>query len=391
MGIATLHALPRERQFFAKEETSFGTAAQPAATDALKVLPGTQFGAATITRTDRMDNRATRDLLERITGNIDPVEFTIETYIMPSGAAGTAPDCGPLLKAAFGVETVVGSTSVTYSTTDTQSAQKSLTLVDNMSYVVSQHLIGAIVDKVKISGSGGEPPKFTFTGRAKNHILTGRSTLSGAFAGSTVTVADGSMFRAGSLVAIIDPTTLAVVDSNSGAGFPVASIATNAVTVTGSPAGTDAADIMVPWTPSQTTAGSPLSGKDLTTCTIGGTAVRVMAWEVELDNGYNLHADEAGQQTFTDRDEGHRVITCKLTFKARQDWAVFMAERSEFGAHAIVLALNAGAGKILTISLPYTEYEYEQISAPDNGVATFALPGRALGSAGNDALTAAFT
>lgn len=391
MGVANLHALPRERKFYAKAETTFGTAAQPAGTDALKIRPGTQFGAAAITRTARNDNRATRDVLERITGNIDPIDFTVETFLLPSGSAGTAPDAGPLFKAAMGVETVSGGVSVTYSTTDTQGAQDSLTLYDQISYVLSEHLVGAVVQEMKISGSGGDTPIVTFTGQGKNHWLTGRSALAGAFSTSTVTVADGSMFKVGSLVAIIDPTTLAVVDSNSGAGFPVTAVSGNDVTVTGTPTGTDAADILIPWSPTETTAGSPLSGKDLATMTLGGSAVRVTQWEVSLANNHSLHADEAGQQTMTDYTEGIRAITGKVTFRARQDWVVHAAERTEFGTHAVVIAIGATAGRICTINVPYAEYEFEQISKPENGECMFAMPFVGLGSSGNDAMTVVFT
>ena len=155
MGVSQQHALPRERKFYAKRETTLGVPAQPAAIDAVKVLGGTQFGSAAITRSDRNDNRTTRDVLERITGNIDPIDFTVEAYLIPSGAAGTAPDIGEVIKHAMGVETVSGGVAVTYALTDTQGVQDSLTLVDQVSQVFSEHLLGSVGQEMKISGSGG--------------------------------------------------------------------------------------------------------------------------------------------------------------------------------------------------------------------------------------------
>ncbi len=42
------------------------------------------------------------------------VEFTCDVEIKGSGSAGTAPECGPLLRASAMSETIVGGTSVTY-------------------------------------------------------------------------------------------------------------------------------------------------------------------------------------------------------------------------------------------------------------------------------------
>lgn len=389
MGVSTLHAIARERKAYVEVESTFGTIVQPTAGGAFRTL-ALNCGSGEIARIDRMDNRSTRDLLERIEGNRAPVEWSIDKYLIPSGTAGTPPDDHLLWKAAFGTYANVGATSDTYTPTDTQGAQDSLTLVDQLSQVHSEHLAGAVVQQWKLSGSGGEPPKVGFSGIAKKHLLTGRSNLTAAFSSSTCTVGDPSMFKVGSLVAVYQSDGVTSRDTNTGAGFPVVTITGSDVVVTGSPASTQIGDILVPFTPTPTVAGSPTPGINFS-CTLGGTAVRLTQYEITLDNAHNPHSDEAGNQEFADYDEGYRKVSGKLTFRARQDWVKFLAERPEFNTVAIVLTLGTGAGKILTVTMSYCEYQYAQISKPEQGVAMFELPFVAKGSSGADSISAVFT
>jgi len=105
--------LSRKRLILAKTETTYGTDPTPTgATNAILVrnLEITPLQADTVTR----------DLIRPYLGNSDQllaqtrVEVTFEVELAGSGAAGTAPAYGAVLKACGLSETVVATTSVTY-------------------------------------------------------------------------------------------------------------------------------------------------------------------------------------------------------------------------------------------------------------------------------------
>jgi hypothetical protein len=90
MGASTDHALGRNLNFYCKVETTagaqYGTTSQEqvAADDAAKVL--TTSMEFSVARTDRMDSRTTRSVLERITGKQE-ISWSCESYLLPAGAA----------------------------------------------------------------------------------------------------------------------------------------------------------------------------------------------------------------------------------------------------------------------------------------------------------------
>ena len=106
-------ALTRKRLLLAKTETTYGTDPTPTgASNAILVrnLEITPLQAETVSR----------DLIRPYLGNSDQllaqtrVEVTFEVELAGSGAAGTAPAYGPVLKACALAETIVATTSVTY-------------------------------------------------------------------------------------------------------------------------------------------------------------------------------------------------------------------------------------------------------------------------------------
>lgn len=97
----------------AKTESSYGVDPTPTAgSNAILVRPPT-LSAEGLRMNDRGAVRASLGMLQRIYGGrLARLEF--ETEVKGSGAAGTAPEIGPLLKACGCDETIVPSTSVKY-------------------------------------------------------------------------------------------------------------------------------------------------------------------------------------------------------------------------------------------------------------------------------------
>lgn len=163
------------------------------------------------------------------------------------------------------------------------------------------------------------------------------------------------------------------------------------ITVTPAVAGAQAIDVdIVPQTPDETTAGSPLPG--ITgSVTIDGDTVPVLAWEVTINNNHVLFHDEAFQQKVTDYAEGYREASGQLSFRARSDLVKWLGIRKALETHAIVITIGSTAGKICTISLPYVEFEFADAERSNEDASMINLPFRALGSSGADELTVTFT
>jgi hypothetical protein len=105
--------LSRKRLILAKTETTYGTDPTPTGSANAILVRNLEI-------TPLQADTVTRDLIRPYLGNSDQllaqtrVEVTFEVELAGSGAAGTAPAYGPVLKACGLSETVVATTSVTY-------------------------------------------------------------------------------------------------------------------------------------------------------------------------------------------------------------------------------------------------------------------------------------
>lgn len=381
MGQNQKHALGRNLQFFTSEESTYGTFVQAAAADAVKTLTTSmEFSQE---RVDRADARSTRSTQERITRRIEAT-WSAETYVVPSGAAGTAPDCRTLIKSAMGAETINGGTSAVYSLTDTQ-AMTSMTLLRESSEVLSQRMNGCYTEEMTISGSGGEEPRISFSGTGINVVNTGTSTATNAGSSTTgpcnVTASEGENFAANSLVQF-SGGTIAEVASVSG------DVLTFSATESWS-----SSETIKPFVPaSPTTAGNPINGITGSITLAGNSDLPITAFEITLTNNIKLINDEAFTDKGTDFVPGFRNVTGSLTVRARKDQIIELNKRKSFGTRDIAIVLGATAGNILTIDMNQVEFGFSPVEIPEAEEATFTLPFTALGTtAGADELTLTFT
>lgn len=149
--------LTRKRLILAKTETTYGTSASPAGSDAVLVrnLEITPIQADTVTR----------DLIRPYLGNSEQllaqtrVEVTFEVEFAGSGTAGTAPRYGALLKACGLSETVVASTSVTYA--PVSASFSSCTIHVNVDGVL--HPITGCRGTFNLNAEVGQIPVISFT------------------------------------------------------------------------------------------------------------------------------------------------------------------------------------------------------------------------------------
>lgn len=382
------HALPRERRLYASVEATYGTRIQPAGADALRVLSAV-IGSPQPTRVERVDNRQTRSIENRITGNTPPIEWSAEGYLIPSGTAGTAPDMGAILKAAFGTETIVGGTSVTYELSDVQQALGSLTLTDELSGGLMESLAGAIVQELTIRGSGGDPPMMVASGVASSHVLTGRTEISSAAAAVITPVVPGvKAVEVGSRGRFMEADGTTVRDDNGGAGFVVLSETSTTFTVDAAPAGVVVTDIWEPFVITEVTAGSPTPGI-VGSVTLDSLVLPVTSWEFTLSNNLQPHADEAFQANATGYHEGDRQVTGQVTLRARFDQILQLEKRKDFAKLAMTIVVGSVVDDITTITFPGVELNFANVDKAQPETAMITLPFQALGT--GDEVEVAFT
>lgn len=397
MGVSQLHALGRNRKFYVNEETTYidsenvATAfVKPAGTDAAVVLNASFTPAQE--RKVRDDARASRSALEQITGK-KSATWSVESYVLPSGTAGTAPDLGPLFKGAMGTETVSGGTRVTYSLNTNQDLGSfSLTQFFNETFM--ETLTGCYVNSMTISVAGGEEPKVTFEGESSGlyiptttspsaaQLAAGESTatVTGSGTGTSFDVhaGEGENFKPGSVISVATDTDLVVT-----------AVSNDTITVDSSITFADD-DEVKPFAPTETVAGSPIAGI-LGSLTLAGNSLPITSFEVTVANNNKGIADEAFVAGTSDYVPGFRDVTGSLSIRCRRDLAIEIGKRLDFGTQAIVVTCGDTAGKKLVIEIDDAEFEVAAVDTPQSDEVVVPMNFRALAtSAGEDEIVIKF-
>ena len=376
MGSTQDHALGRNRNFFCKAETTYGTFVKPvAADDAAKILSCSfDFSQE---RRNRMDSRAVRSVSERITGR-KTVAWSLDSYLIPSGSGSTDPDLAPLFKAAMGA-----SSSQVFSLTSGQGLD-SLSLVQEMNNVISEAVAGAFVETMTITMSGGDDPRVSFDGTASTHIHTSTTTANGAGSSSTALVVDDAdAIEVGSVIKVGSSADNIKVTAKNG----------TAITLESASSWSDG-DAVVPFTPaSPVTAGSPSPGITGSITLAGNTGIEIVGFEVTLKNNIKAIADEAFASTVTDFIPGFREITGSLQVRCAKDQALEIGKRKGFGARDLQIVSGSGTGNVCTIDMDQIEFGFSALNVPEAEEVILDLPFVALAqdAASNDEMTITFS
>lgn len=151
-------ALTRKRLLLAKTESTYGT-------DAVPTGGANAILVRNLEITPLQAEAVTRDLIRPYLGNSDQllaqtrVEVTFEVELAGSGAAGTAPAYGPVLKACGLAETVVASTSVTYAPVSSSFSSASLYFHNDG----IRHIVTGCRGSFEITAEVGQIPVISFT------------------------------------------------------------------------------------------------------------------------------------------------------------------------------------------------------------------------------------
>jgi hypothetical protein len=311
-------AFARESLVFAKAETTFATEVKPTAAD--QVLMAGE-GSVSQNRGFIADpqRRNTYSPLPDIAARYEPGSISFPMLIKPR-TPGTAPDGGQLLKALFGRETIVASTSVKYHPLRTSDTRQSLTV-----WVKDGHFVYRCLGTVLTKGS------FPIAAGNSEEAL-GRVALEGTFAelrwtgtdelaatlntgATTFTAKSAKKFTIGSYVGF--RAASGATNDNSGAGYQITAVnyGTNVCTFTPALAGTGLAadDLIYPWLPTGSENGVIVHGR-LGDVTRGGVSLPLMSGEIVYEFPVKLMNEEKNGQNFATRfaTAGIRSVTANV-------------------------------------------------------------------------------
>ena len=387
MGVNQEHALGRLRKVFAKVETTYGTQVSVVTGDAMKFLT---FGITPDQPMNpRIDSKQTRTLQEEIKTK-KTVAWAGEAYLLPNGAAGTAPDVDAMLKALLGVSTNDPGVSQVYTPADGQKVLGGLTLFHDHAPAFAEAAIGAWVEQATIRIAGGEEPKIALEGGAADYIFTGNGTVDAASAAAvTITVQAGGRenFMIGSRIKIVDATTESTVESDgAGAGHTITAYNRTTGVATISPGldnDVEAADKIIPFAPAETTAGAATSGVG-GSLTIAAGSVDIVGAEIVIKNNVKPWAEQAFTEKVTDYLLGNREVSGSVNILARRDLIKHLGKTWDFGTQALVVTCGDTAGAKVEVTCALARFQPVKVEVPESEEAVISLPFIAKGTTADE-------
>jgi len=380
--MSDIYAYGREQIVFVKAEgaDAYGTLVHPAGGDAIKVLSCKMNISQE--RKDRLEKGSTRSIISRFTGR-KSADWSIEKYSLPSGSKGTKPDDAVLWEAMFGKEEVHQDTSVDYILL----AEPSISLsIFNDVGPHREAICGAVPSKWSFKFGGGDEPKVTFSGEAKDHYLCGSDTLAeDATTTTAITVADARQFA-------IDMLIKVGTEDNSAAGFKITEInyGTNVLTLNAQVASQSSGAAVVPLPLTPTTIGNVIP-VIVGNVKIGTPEILITGCSFDVDQKVGLRNDEFGSESASGfRHPDFREVTCSLDLYFKKNAAKWLNDAKRFTAQDIEVNLGDTEGYKMEIDANQVEFEIPNIDVPDSDECTISLAGKCLGSAGEDEIVVKF-
>lgn len=255
---------------FLVPEVTPGTPVPPSGADAIPLREGLSFPTQPQTYTKIKEALRTRSTTALMLKAKEPGTVTLPCYPRPSGAAGTPPAEGPLLKALKGAETIVPATSVTYGDTLGKTAQTLwVGLGSGLLFVT-----GLLIHGLKAKQGEEGPPELDFEGTFQRLGWGGETTLGEDLAGgeTDLDVADAAAFAVGCPVA---------VGTSAGHQITAVDYAAGTLTVTPAVVGAQLTGVTVAAElPEPVLVGSVLAER--AAVTVNGAAIRWKGWELTV-------------------------------------------------------------------------------------------------------------
>lgn len=368
---------------FAKLEDTFGTLAAFASTDAVAPL-GQPSISQPLSFSDSQEAFDSYSLMARFRDKTPAGKWSQDLYSRPSGAAGTPPVESVLLECAMGSKTITAGTSVLYSLIKNK---PSFSLGNKLGHI-TRFVAGCLVESVKLSYVSKGGIKWSFSGPCRQVIQAGRAST---VADSTTTViklesAGAKLFDVGSRVQV-------GAANNAGAGYAVTAYdeVADTITITPALAQAPAADVTVQgYLPTPTLAGAPLEGR-LGSAKFDTVPVSITSADLTITNKLNLLENEVTPDDFPSgyKPVGRSVKGDLSLYLLRKYLGHFRQAKNQDNV-AVTLGGGTTAGSILTVSMAKCRLDTPEISS-DNDILMSKLPFTAMGNAGEDEISIAYT
>jgi len=161
----------RNRRLYVTNVSAFGTAVSPTNSDATRYIDNTAQPVQQ--ESVRPDLNPSLDIAQGVLGRKN-CPFSGSASLAAASGAGVAPDLGKIFKAAFGLETIVASTSVTYAFDD------AMDYIDLWQYVTTsdggttgthEAMLSAVISQLEFS-FGGNYADVKWSGECKSYATS---------------------------------------------------------------------------------------------------------------------------------------------------------------------------------------------------------------------------
>lgn len=351
-------------------ESAFGTTPDPAGSQALEFVTcnmgPSELGQIRAQR-DRNDGRGMT--AKYVEGRVAPMPWSIETSIKSRAAADTTPKEDPLYLAAGLLRTTNASTSVVYTASNdpvAASAFSSLSMRRALgergsSVYEAEQLRGGITKTLTWSGGDKEATlQAAGVAQGKRHLGYASSvTLSnGATTSLDLGTTEASYsFGLGLYIIESEVVEITAVDTAT----HTATIVRGAVSTS---ATSHSAKPIMPYMPSPTLTGSPISEGTTVTCTLDSQTLRILSWQVALTTGADALPGESGSKYIQGALFKRYSSTVKLRALLRRE-GVSMLGKATAKKTPLALSLTQGSAAGGIINFTYSNLELDPITVPD--------------------------
>jgi len=370
-----------QQDCFAVLEVTKGTAVFPTTAAQRIITAGTADINQQASFSDSEEIANSLDILERFQDQMGAGTWSVPMYLRPSGTAGTAPMGKVLIQSLMGLETIVGSTSVTYA----QALIKpSFTLWIRRSHTVF-FASGACAEAGKLNFTNKGGSRFDLSGGFMEMGWAGTGTVTTAVSAAKAVIVDNAkLFTPGAYVQF-------GTDTNTNAGYKIASINYTTNTLTMIDNVTCLINTVIKgFLPTFTAVGAVLENKNLA-ISFDGVAKNLKSLTVDINSPVAWQTDEITTSGFVaEYVEDRRTVKLSLDVLFREQDLSYFYDATKNVKVNVIAVNSGGAGNICTINLPFSELEVPSITTSMPTV-SLSIAGTALGSVGEDSCNIKFT
>lgn len=390
-----------DRTVLAASESTFGTAVNLAASQALRMV-SVAMGKSSQTGNVRpvKDRPSGRGMVsEYLEGDVEPFDFALEYSQRGRSAVDAAAFDLAILKAAGLKQTINGSTSTVISLVPTPiengefaSLQLARFLGSGSALAQAEVLQGCVVKSLVWSGGGQEVMvKASGQGISKAHAgrIDSITFASGATTSVTLSVLDAAKLSPGmAMQCESEAVTVSTVDYTTGVTtFVRGAYSTSAAAHTAKP--------LYPYVPASLSYGgvSPLSEANASAILGTISPIRIIDWTVELTTGMDLLPAETSSQYRQGPKSVRHDVKVKMKAVLSQDRTDLMGLARARSLVQLTLNQGTGVGGIMSFVLPYCEVMPFEVpdTAGDIAIVDLELRTRNNGTTGDNAMSITLT